>query len=440
MTTQNEKTAGKHSVMLKITVIVILIMVLLLPSLLILELVQERKQRQTEAIHEVSSKWGNDQIICGPVLTVPYLEYTKTRNNDSAMYTKKYAYFLPENLNISGKVNSSIRYRGIFEVAVFNADMKFSGKFNFPDFTKWNIPEHLIQWNEAFLTLGISDMRGIKESINFNWAGQTIECDPGSMIGNFINSGVTIKINNLAAQKEMPLAYSFNLVLNGSRNLSFAPLGKETVTEISSPWKDPKFDGAFLPKREISETGFKASWKILHLNRNIPQQWINEMPDYYSSVFGITFFMPADNYLKSERSAKYAILFITLTFLVFFFIEILNKLRVHPVQYALVGLGLCLFYLLLISLSEQIGFLWAYVIASIGIISLIVLYAASVFKNKKVVGIVASVLILLYSYIYVLLQLEDYALLMGSLGLFVVLAVIMYLSRKVNWYELGKEN
>lgn len=209
-----------------------------------------------------------------------------------------------------------------------------------------------------------------------------------------------------------------------------------TLVRIQSKWNTPSFDGAFLPdKRTIDKDGFSATWTILHLNRNFPQQWKDNEYLIADWSFGVDLLFPVDQYQKSYRSAKYAIMFIALTFLTFFFSEVLNKIRVHPIQYLLIGFALCIFYSLLISLSEHIGFGLAYLIGSIAIITMITAYSASILKDKILTALVSFILIALYVFLFTILQLEAYSLLMGSIGLFIVMSVIMYLSRNVDWYS-----
>jgi inner membrane protein len=224
--------------------------------------------------------------------------------------------------------------------------------------------------------------------------------------------------------------------LNGSKHLWFIPLGKVTDVTISSNWATPSFSGDFLPdNREIADSGFDATWKVTHLNRSFPQVWKDQIYKVSNSAFGVDLIFPVDEYQASMRSAKYAILFIGLTFLIFIFIEILNKKKIHPVQYLLVSFGILIFYTLLIALSEHIGFSLAYLVSSIAIIGLITIYAFSVFRKVKLAMIMMISLITLYVFLFVTLQMEAYSLLMGSVGLFIILGIVMYLTRRINWYN-----
>ncbi len=445
-----------NSATIKLLSIGILILLLLIPASMISSLIQEREFTREAAIDEVSNKWSREQIICGPVLTVPYKKYREDSEGKLKEITE-YAHFLPNSLDVSGEVMPEKRYRGIYEVVVYNTQLAYQGQFARPDFSDWDIAEEDILWKDAFVSVGISDMRGIKENIALQWNENTRSFDPGmqtflmftgadqSPRDSFerTNSAFPNKIANAGVSTRVPLtgqeeniAYDFSLDLNGSKYLNFVPLGKETTVQLASPWQNPSFDGAFLPdERSVAEEGFNAHWKVLHLNRNYPQQWQGAAYSVNDSVFGVNLLLPVDEYQKSMRSAKYAVMIIALTFLLFFFVEVLNKKRIHPFQYILVGLAICIFYTLLLSLSEHTSFNFAYAIASVVIIGMITVYAQSIFKNQLLTRILGFMLVVIYGFIFVILQLQDFALLMGSIGLLIVLGIVMYLSRKVDWYN-----
>jgi inner membrane protein len=429
----------KNSITIKLISIGILILIMLIPTTMIESLIQERQNTMDNAVAEVSSKWGNAQIITGPVLTVPYKAYKKAEDGKIIEVTD-YAHFLPEKLNINGNLTPEMRYRGIYEVVVYNSKLSFNGNFISPNLRDWNIPENQIIWKDAFIGLGIPDMRGIEQKIILKWNEQSLFFNPGIDSKDIMESGVSVKVPLAISDTVKIYNFSFNLSLNGSADLDFIPLGKETNVQLQSSWSSPSFDGAFLPdKREVNDKGFKATWNILHLNRNYPQQWRNAEFKVDQSFFGVKLLVPVDEYQKTTRSAKYAVMLIALTFLLFFFSEVLNKKRIHPVQYLLVGIALCIFYSLLLALSEHINFNLSYLISSIAVIALITVYSLSIFKNKRMSGLMCMILIILYAFVFTILQLEDYALLMGSIGLFIVLAVIMSLSRRINWYSPNSE-
>jgi len=429
MNDKNEsKSWVRTSTTFKFLIVGALILILLIPAEMIKSLIKERNALRNSVIDEVSYKWGNPQTLAGPLLTIPYKQYF--RKDNKIIEEVHYAHFLPENLEINGDVNPEIRYRGIYKVVVYSSNLEFKGNFRKPDFSQWKINESDILWDDAYLSVRVPDMRGIRDIVKINWNKDVFDVNPGINQQNYSGISSQVKIGD-SEQYD----FSYNLNLNGSSSLNFIPLGKETNIAIASPWTNPSFDGAFLPyEREVNEKGFNAKWKVLHLNRTYPQQWTDDSYYIDDSAFGVGLLFPVDQYQKSLRSAKYAIMFISLTFLVFFFTELLNKKRIHPIQYLLVGLGLSIFYSLLVSLSEHMSFNWAYLIASVSIIGLITAYAHSIFKNLRLTAILSLILVILYLFLFTILQLQDYSLLLGSIGLFLTLAIVMYLSRKIDWY------
>ena len=434
-------TKMRKSISVRIITITVLILLLLIPVTMIQSLIRERQYRQQEAFEEVSSSWAHQQTITGPVLTIPYKSVKKVQNANNNGYQLveivSYAHFFPKELTIHGNVDPKERYRGIYKVIVYNAQLQISGEFDVPDFKELDIPLSDVLWERAYVSIGISDVRGIQDNISMQWNSDTLLFDPGLENTDIFEHGVS---SNLvlphAHMQGSAWKYSVAINCNGSSRLSFVPLGKTTEVFMNAKWGSPKFDGSFLPdERVITNDSVYAHWKVLHLNRPYPQQVTASMYSIEESQFGITLKVPVDEYQKSMRSAKYAALFITLTFLIFFFIQILRKVQIHPIQYIIVGLALCVFYTLLIALSEHIPFAWSYLIASCGVIGLIGMYAYFMFANLRITKLFVLLLTLLYGFIFTIIQLEDYALLMGSVGLFVVLAVVMVLSRKIDWYN-----
>ena len=429
--------AGKwirKSVGIRLAIIAFLTLIMLIPAAMIQSLIRERQLRRDSAIQEVSQKWGSAQTISGPILTVPYNYHFKNENNE-IITTIRFAHFLPNELSATGKMNPETRYRGIYESVLYNAVLHFSGHFLTPNLDDLKISKEDILWSDAFLAIGITDMKGIKDLITIDWNGEKVFANPGIESNDVLQSGISTVVG--VDQKNKSYHFSFELNLNGSLGLMLTPVGKETGVELSSVWKNPSFSGEFLPEsRVISESGFQAKWEILHLNRNYPQQWLGERYKIQPSEFGVNLLLPVDEYQKNMRTAKYAIMFIGLTFLSFFMIELLNRRTLHPIQYLLISFALLVFYTLLLSLSEHLLFKYAYLLASIGTIILITGYTKSVLKNNLQTVIILSILILLYGYLYIVLQLQDFALLMGSIGLFVILATVMFLTRKIDWFSI----
>ncbi|GAB4181727.1 MAG: cell envelope integrity protein CreD [Calditrichia bacterium] len=430
------KNGLKNSVSVRMFIIGMLVVVMMIPAFMVQELIRERKMRWQNVFQEVSDKWGEKQIISGPVLSVPYDVPIRLDNGQVEMQ-EKYAHLLPQHLNIQATVNPEIRYRGIYELVLYKADIRISGDFLPSEIQNANVPDKDLRWQDAIISVGISDMKGIQQLINITWNGGEIEARPGIPVNDVLSSG--IYVNTDIKNSNEKATFSFNLHVNGSEDLWFTPLGVETNAEISSDWGTPSFNGMFLPdERIVSSEGFKASWNILHLNRNFPQYWTGNAYRINQAAFGVKLLIPVESYQKTMRTAKYAFMFVALTFLAFFMIEVINRRRIHPIQYLLIGFALILFYTLLLSISEYLSFGVSYLIACVAIVAMISLYTMSILKQMKHTMIILIELILLYSYLYIVLQLEDYALLMGSIGLFVILAVVMYVTRKIDWYGLSE--
>lgn len=422
-----------QSITVKALVIGLLTIFLLIPGFMIQNLIQERQNRSIETIEKINAKWSNAQTFCGPVIAIPYT-ITQT-NSDNKTTTREYILNItPENLNINTQLFPKERYYGIYKTILYKSEMKITGNFGKIKFPK--IENCTVHWEQVCLAIGVTDLRGITDNIDFTFDDKQYTAEAAGNYDILAGKALIIKLNNAdSLQSDRPLAFNCQLKLNGSSNINFIPMGKTTEVHVTGSWKSPGFIGNFSPEHTVTEKGFEANWSILHFNRSIPDMW-NDYPDSLAdSSFGINLVDPVNHYQQNMRSAKYAIMFIALTFVVFFFVEILTKKRIHPIQYLLVGLALILFYSLLLSISEQINFSIAYLIASTATIGLITTYVHSIFKNKMQTGILTAMLCVLYIFLYVILQLEDVALLIGSIGLFIILAVIMFFSRKINWYK-----
>lgn len=418
----------------KFVIVGILSLVLLIPVGKIRNLILERQERNNEAILEVSEKWGLDQTILGPYISIP-LKETRIQNGKEEHHRTQ-VHILPEQLSISGKVEPEEKKRGIYKMAVYQAGMKISGHFQLPAAILEQINEQEIVNETLFLCLGISDLRGIKDLL-IQIDGKVVEEMPGLPFRDVCSKGIHIPLSSQVLTKPS-IPFDIEIHLDGSSKLYFIPVGKNTEVEITSTWADPSFDGAFLPvpgKTEVSDEGFSARWEVNYLNRSYPQHWFNTAGELYESGFGVHFLIPVDQYQKSMRSIKYAFMFIALSFLIFFLTELISGIRLHPIQYLLVGMSLVVFYTLLISLAEHVGFDLSYLISSLATVILIALYVRSSTRRNKQSLITGSLLVVLYAFLYTTLQLQDFSLLFGSVGIFTVIAIIMYVSRKVNWYK-----
>ena len=429
----------RSSQMLRVLSVGFLALLLQIPIGMIGDRVAERATRRDEAVAEVSSKWGNAQVLTGPALVVPYSYLSPSRNDKGEPVTQtRNAVFLPERLHARGAVESEIRQRGIFAIPVYRVDLTVEGEFARPDFAMLGIEPTAVDWERAHLAIGISDVRAIQHESAVSWNGTSVPFLPGT--GGFSEGGPGVHARVGVPDGQSPIAFSFPLTLNGSRAISFAPFGQTTVVELESNYPHPSFQGNWLPsERTVSDASFTAKWSIPFLGRNFPQAWnAGSMHDAIeSSRFGVELIEPVDHYRMAERSVKYAGLFILLTFAAVWLIEVLASVRVHPIQYLMLGSALCLFYLLELSLSEHLGFLISYAAASVSIIAMVAAYCAVILHRVSRAAVVGSGVALLYAYLYTLLMNEDYALLAGSVGLFLILAAIMYATRHVDWYAIG---
>lgn len=445
----------RGSLTLKLFIVGFLVLVLLIPTTLMQSMVRERQQTRDEAISEISSKWGGEQTVSGPVLSVPYRTRTVNSKTGQEEESVDYAYFFPEALTVSGSLTPEKRNRGIYVVMLYNARLHISGRFAPLNTGALSVPASAYDFSRAQLSLSLSDLKGIRQGIALKWDGQSTAFEPGLASNDLFSAGVSLPV---ALKPEAGHNFSFDLNLNGSGELRFLPLGKTTTVALTSGWSTPSFTGSFLPEqKQVGAEGFTARWRVLDYNRNYPQQGVGaflaDLPKQPESTsfylerqqklvedprgsFGVRLLLPVDEYQKTNRSAKYSVMFVILTFTVFFFAEVLNGRRIHPIQYLLVGFAICLFYVLLLSISEHLNFNKAYLISCGIILSMVFLYTRSVFRNLRLTLIFNGILVILYGFFYSLLQLEDYALLLGSLGLALVLAVVMYLTRRVDWYGL----
>ena len=422
----NFSTWIRESITLRFILVAVLVLLLLIPAAMIRSLISERASRNNVVMNEISSEWAGQQTISGPYLTVPFLKGTTQK-------TKEYAHFLPSVLNIHANIATEKRNRGIYEVIVYGSDIAVDGLFDAPDPSLFGVQADDILWDESAVWFEISDMRGIKNQVVIKIDSNEHPVTPGIPDVESGKRGISVPLKLVPGASH---TFHSSIRLNGSQKLAFVPLGKITNASITSSWSSPGFIGAFLPdKRIVDGKGFNAEWTVLELNRAYPQKLTGSKYDPSDSAFGVELLIPVDIYQKSERSVKYAIMFLALTFLVFLFTEILQKKRIHIVQYLMIGIGLCLFYTLLIALAEQTGFLIAYLIAASAVILLISFYAYSVLRSMKAAVLVGLWLSVLYLFLYVILQMEDYALLMGSIGLFVVLALTMFFSRRIDWFR-----
>jgi inner membrane protein len=438
---------GSH--MLRLLLIGFLVLVLLIPAAMIAARVRERRSTRAGAVDEVTAKWGKLQVITGPALIVPYVVRRSEVDGNGRRVVREETHrltILPETLAVRGQIDSEVRHRGIFSVPVYRMRLEVSGRFAWPDLAELDVDPATVAWDRAELGVGITDARAIQEQVGLTWNQGSLSFLPGPGLLDLTDAGIHAPL--AGAMSGANLEFTFPLVLNGSVGVYFVPFGRETRVELRSNWPDPSFQGNWLPtRRSVTDGGFDAAWNIPFLGRNYPQAWTSQeqggdgkgkMSDTVeASKFGLDLITPVDQYRMAERSTKYAGLFILLTFAAIWLIEVLGGVRVHPIQYLLVGAAICLFFLLELALSEHIGFGRAYLLASFAVVGLIASYSLAALKSPGRAGIVGGLVAALYAYLYVLLNNEDYALLIGSVGLFLMLGAIMYLTRRIDWYAMG---
>lgn len=409
-----------------------LILVMMIPTFFISNIVSERKSRQEEVVQEVSSKWAAAQNVSGYFLYIPYELPVKDVNGKISAVEKELI-ILPETATVQSVMQPEVRPRSIYKVLLYKSKNHLAGEFRL----QWpkELDAALVRWQDARICIAIDDIKGIEEKLIVRLNGQSIELSPGLPTKAFGKSGLSAPLNWTAAPADASLSYSTDLSLKGSEQLHFLPLAGNSQFEIKSNWPSPSFDGNYLPgTREVSKNGFLAKWSFNKANLPFATHLQSVGFDPEKFAFGVTMVQPADQYAKTERSVKYAILFIGLTFSLFFIVELLQKKPFHPVQYVMVGIALSIFYTLLLSIGEFIPFDYAYLVAATAVVLLISLYAKAHFRSIRTAFIFGTVLTCLYVFTFVLVRLEDTALLIGSIGLFCILALAMYFSRRVNWY------
>ena len=415
----------RNSITLKIILIAVIILVLQIPVLMVYGLIADRASAQSGAIADVTSKWGKTQLISGPYLILPAIRKIdeKTKENTAV-------YLLPSTLNIQGEVTPQIRYRGIYQVVLYTAELKIKGQFHY-DFFAGN-PENLekIALNDTVLALGISDIIGIRKyTVKIN--GKEAAPLSGIPDKQIAKSGIHIPLH-LADQKG-EINFEISILLNGSTGLEVLPFGQQTTVQLDSPWPDPCFYGALLPtNHEINRKGFHAEWNTTALNRNYPQQWVGPAYSTEDSDFGVEFKLMTSLYTQVHRAINYAALFMVFIMLAYLIGERIAKVWMHPMQYLLCGCAIVLFYCILLSVGEHLPFNWAYVLAALSVTFLTAFYCKAIFRKNKVALCEGVAMLFAYGTIFVLLKLETYALLVGSMVLFLLLAVLMSVTANVN--------
>lgn len=421
-----------QSMTVKMVLLAFMGLMLLIPLVLIGEVIRERAQNAETARVEIGALWASAQTVTGPVLNVPGTKVV----GDDGRYVTTTMHILPDELKVNGVLMPEVRYRGIYETVVYNSDLKISGSFSPTGYEHLN--DYTWQWDQAYISLGVSDNKGISDKADLTIGGKIIGAQPGAGQADLFEKGISFPLPIDAEKIDVfDGAFSLALGLKGSGSIAFSPVGRTTEVTLASEWEAPKFTGNFLPvNRDVTDAGFTANWSVTHLNRSFPQVWTGKSYAPADDAFGVDLIMEADHYTKAERSAKYGVLFIALTFLVLLIIELRSAERIHIFYYLLTALALILFFSLLTALSEHIGFNPAYLISATATIGLLTAFFRSLLKKGWMVLLISGLLTALYVFIFFLLSMKDYAFLVGNIGLFVILAVLMIMSAK---YRLFKE-
>lgn len=420
----------------KVSLLILLTLLMLLPVQSILELNHERQSYRADALQSVKQSTSGQQTLIGPIIVQPYTHvYWKEVDNKTTRAEETvYDYILPETLNIEGNLQVTPRQLGIYKAQVYQTRLTVTGAFPTQREVKDNAQ---FTPQEAYLTFFLSDARGINSVPELQLGNAQIPFAPGSNFDNKAGIHAPLTSSNLNDGQ-----FKLELDLQGMESLAIAPLGRNTKYHLKGNWPHPNFIGDFLPKQHSAENnGFTADWQTSWFATDMEQKFSTFASTQYEQglpTFNVSLIQTVDQYQLNERAAKYALLFIGLTFVSFFMFEVLKGLRVHPVQYGLVGMGLVIFYVVLLALTEQFGFAIAYLTAAIATVSLNTFYLSHVLGGKNTGMLFGGLLGLVYGVLYIILNAENIALLMGAILLFVVLAVIMVLTRKLDWYAINQ--
>ena len=449
--------------MKKIVFLFIFVLVLLIPLELIKNLIDDRGRLHNQTITNIGNEWGKSQKIIAPVITISYTD-TSINNKDSvsnANNTKAVAVvpverkfvILPEELNATIEMKDEVRQRGIYNATVYNANVKLKGYFS----------AKILKEDRKVLgciSIGLTDTKALIKINKFKIGDMDLEAMSGTMAAPLITNGISGQLgpehNNTMNKEKIP--FEIDIDFRGSRDISILPLGKKNHFEIKSNWKSPSFSGVLPTERTIDEDGFSAVWEVSNLIRNYPQIIdVNndQFSDFYqdgvvyneydettysdnndeNTIVKVALFDSVTSYTQIYRACNYGILFIGMSLVVVFIFEVVSKKVAHYVQYGVVGFSLVIFYLLLLSLSEHIGFEWSYLISSLAIVIPNSLYITSMTSSKKF-GIGMFIFLSgIYAILFSILRMEQYALLTGSLLILVVLYAVMYLTKKADVFQ-----
>lgn len=430
-------------VLRKAAVVVLVSLLLLIPIGMLRGLISERIRLADQAGAAVAAGWGGWQQLGGPILVVP-IERQIRDGHGQPRQRLDYVFILPDTLDIDAALETESRRRGIYTVPVYQSRLRIEARFVPADLAAVSAtghPDRQVLWDKAQLLLPVSDVKAIRALEQARWNDRPLRFVGG---GYPQHDGIRAAIDLSEVRAGKPALFTAELSVAGSECLQFLPLARTTDVRMQADWPDPAFSGNYLPvERHVVEDGFTARWQVLELNRDFPQSWTDEAAvtheQFRDSAFGVGLYLPADVYQRNERSMKYALLFIVMTFSSLFLLEHLVGPELHAVQYALVGLALSMFFLLLLALSEHIGFDAAYWVGTAALVSLIGVYLSGVLRSRARGCVAAVAMTLLYGLLYVILNAAETALLIGAMSLFAMLTAVMTITRRVDWNAIGRD-
>lgn len=425
----------------KIVLIFALVLLFLIPISLIKHLVYSRKNYQREAISSITEPLGGNTEIQGMVIAVPYRHYKESFDAKGNRHTEtetKYIIFAPDTYSLDVSVKPYYLSRGIFRVPVFNGQMQVQSSFRSFDYSYFNISEKDILPDEAVLIIGMSNTKNLTSQPKLRVNGKDLAISPIKYddISPFLTS-VYYNLSNLSLKSAAELTGTIEF--QGGESIRLHPIASDNVIKMASDWTSPSFSGGWLPKeRTIDENGFSAEWNIAGLSTVYPKSWLAGT-SFSSEAVKVSLIVPVDAYKKTERSVKYALLFLIIPFIALLISEVFSKKKIHPIQYCLIGLADVIFYLLLLSVSEHLSFDLTYLICALSVSAATFFYATAIFTKPRWGALLSGVQLISYIFLYGTLQAEDYALLIGSIGLFAVTVLLMFITRKIDWYDLNQD-
>lgn len=424
---------------MKFAFVLFLFVLLQIPLSMVTGLISERSYRQDEVRNDIARSSSGEQRIIGPFIMVNYTE--TSYRDDKVQIKERRKFLLPSTFDMSANLDSFEKYRGIYRARLYKAQVALKGTFDADDLAALQG----LDIENMSLVVGIEDSRGLIRLDDMTTTSSDIEVSPGTGLDQ-LPQGFHRALTLADLNEEQPLTFDLNFLLQGMGQLQVTPIGSQTTVELSSTWAHPSFIGDYLPvSSEVSEDGFKAQWASNNFSTNIAQLFQSCLSSNHACheleqrQMGVDLIDPVDHYLKSHRAVNYSLLVITLVFASFFLLELFQARPVHPVQYGFIGLALALFYLLLISMSEHLGFNWAYVVSAVASTGLLSVYVSGMLSNTKHGAIFGVCLLTLYGLLFGLLQAESYALVMGTLLCFAILSFTMVITRNIDWYARNKK-